>query len=139
MGAYLTVRQSSIKSMAAHIVPDPPYVLLVEADLLLAESVGDALFDSGFVPLLATDATEALQYMAGTSAPVLIILDLDSVGDPAELLARFRADARWSRVPIVVTGTAQLPGHVQVDGVMPKPFDAEKLVSFGREHIARPR
>jgi len=125
--------------MAAQIVPDPPYVLLVEADLLLAQSVGDALFDGGFVPLLATDATEALRYMAGTSAPVLVILDLDSVGEPADLLARFRADARWSRIPVVVTGTAQLPGYLQVDGVLPKPFDAEKLVSFGREHIARPR
>ena len=128
--------------MTAHIVPDAPYVLLVEADQLLAESVGEALHASGFVPLLATDGADAVRHMAGTSAPVLIILDLDSVGEPAELLARFRADARWSRVPVVVTGTgdpAAPKQHLKVDGVLPKPFDAEKLVSFAREHIGRPR
>jgi len=28
---------------------------------------------------------------------------------------------------------------VKIDGVLSKPFDAEKLVRFGREQIARPR
>jgi DNA-binding response OmpR family regulator len=126
--------------LAAHIVPDPPYVLLVEADPLLRESLGEMLHASGFVPLLATDATDALRYLAGASAPVLIILDLDTLGKPADMLARLRADARWSRVPVVVTGSgAELPGDLQVDGVLPKPFDAERLVSLGRELIARPR
>jgi DNA-binding response OmpR family regulator len=125
--------------MATHIVTDPPYALVVEADPLLAETVGEALHASGFVPLLATDAAEAVRYMAGASAPVLVILDLDSVEEPAELLVRFQADARWARVPVVVTGSAAgLSGDLQVDGVMPKPFDAERLVILGREHIARP-
>jgi len=128
-----------VDGMAVHIVPDPPYVLLVEADQLLRESVGRALYASGFVPLLATDAADAVRYMAGASVPVLVILDLDSLGpEPAELLARFRADARWSRVPVVVTGSAaELPGDLQVDGVLPKPFDAERLVRLGRETIGR--
>jgi len=125
--------------MAAHIVPEPPYVLLVEANELLHESVGKALYASGFVPLLATDAAGALRYMAGASAPVLVILDLDSVEDPAELLARFKADARWARIPVVVTGTpSELPGDLQVDGFLAKPFDAARLVSLGCESIARP-
>jgi DNA-binding response OmpR family regulator len=129
-----------VARMAAHIVPDPPYVLLVEADRLLRDSVGEVLHASGFVPLLATDAADALRYLAGASAPVLIILDLDSLAEPAEMLARLRADARWSRVPVVVTGSAaELPGALHVDGELPKPFDAERLVSLGRELIARPR
>jgi len=129
-----------LDKMADQIVPDPPYVLLVESDQPLRERLGKALYASGFVPLLATDAADAVRYLAGASAPVLVILDLDSLGpEPAGLLARFRADARWSRVPVVVTGSAaELPGDLQVDGVLPKPFDAERLVSLGRESIARP-
>jgi DNA-binding response OmpR family regulator len=123
----------------AQSVQDRAYVLLVEADHLLRESVGVALYANGFVPLLAADTADAICYMAGASAPVLIILDLDSVSEPAKLLARFRADARWSRVPVVVTSTAlELARHLQVDGILPKPFDAERLVSLGRERIARP-
>ncbi len=128
-----------IEEVADHIVPDPPYALLVEADQLLAESVGEALLASGFVPLLAANGTDAVNYMAGTSAPVLVILDLDTPGlDAAQLLARFKADKRWSRVPVVVTGS-ELPVDLQVDGVLPKPVDAERLVNLGRESIARLR
>jgi len=77
---------------------------------------------------------------AGASTPVLIILDLDSVEKPAERLARFKGDARWARIPVVVTGTpSELPGDLQVDVFLAKPFEAERLVSLGRESIARPR
>jgi DNA-binding response OmpR family regulator len=129
-----------LDKMADQIVTDPPYVLLVESEQPLRERLGKALYASGFVPLLATDAADAVRYMASASVPVLVILDLDLLGEPAELLARFSADARWSRVPVVVTGSAaDLPGDLQVDGVLPKPFDAERLVSLGRESIARSR
>jgi DNA-binding response OmpR family regulator len=128
-----------LESMAAPIAPDPPYVLLIEADQVLAESVGEALYASGFVPLLATDAADAVRYMAGASVPVLIILDLDSVEEPA-MLARFKADARWAQIPVVVTGSAaELPGDLPVDAFLPKPFDTERLVSLARESIARLR
>jgi DNA-binding response OmpR family regulator len=70
--------------------------------------------------------------------PVLVILDLDLLPEPGELLARLRADARWARVPVVVTGT-EPAGDLQVDGVLPKPLDAERLVNLGRESIARQR
>lgn len=125
--------------MADHIVPDPPYVLLVEADQPLRERLGMALYASGFVPLFATGAADAIDYMAGASVPVLVVLDLDSLGsEPDELLWRFKGDARWSRVPVVVTG-AGLTGDLRVEGALPKPFDAERLVSLGREAIARLR
>jgi hypothetical protein len=123
--------------LADQIVPDPPYVLLVESDQLLRWRHGKALFANGFAPLLAADP---VRYTAGASVPVHVILDFDSLEEPAELLARFRADARWSRIPVVVTRTAsELPGTLQVDRVLPKPFDAERLVSLGQESIARPR
>lgn len=54
--------------MADQLVPDPPYVLLVESDQALRERLGTALYASGFVPLLAADATDAVHYMAGVRA-----------------------------------------------------------------------
>ena len=123
--------------MSPHIVPDPPYVLLLASDSLLREGVGGALYAGGFVPLLVADARDAVDYMAGGSTPVLIIVDLDSPGlELADLLARFRADARWVRVPVVATGAA-VPTHLQVDCVLSKPLDAERLVGLARESAAR--
>lgn len=73
-------------------------------------------------------------------APVPVILDLDSVGPgPAELLAHLDVDARWARVPVVVTGSDGELGDLHPDGVLFKPFDDERLVSSGRESIARQR
>lgn len=74
-------------------------------------------------------------------APVPMILDLDSVGPgPAELLARLNVDARWARVPVVVTGSdGELLGDLHPDGVLFKPFDDERLVSSRRESMARLR
>jgi len=115
-----------------HVAPPSPYVLFVEGDRYLREQVGEALHDAGLAPLLATDAADAAGYMAGASTPVLVVLDLDTPGlDAARLLARFRADARWSRVPVVVTGSGAAAG-LQVDGVLPKPFLVEQLVGLAR-------
>jgi DNA-binding response OmpR family regulator len=119
------------------IVPDPPCVLLVEADQELRERVGEALHANGFVPLLAADAIDAVEQMTGASVPVLAILDLDLLGRPAELLAHFKADARWSCVPVIVPGSAaDIPGQMQVDGLLPKPFEFGRLVSLARESVA---
>lgn len=116
---------------------DPPYVLFVEADAPLRADVGEALYANGFVPLLAADAADAAHVTAGASVPVLVVLDLDLLGEPAELLARLRADTRWETVPVIVTGsTAELPGQMQVDGLLPKPFELGRLVSLARQSVA---
>ncbi len=126
----------TIVLVSAHIVPDPPYVVFVASDRVLFERVGQALYTAGFVPLLAADSRDAVDYMAGGSTPVLVIVDLDSVGlEPDDLLARFRADARWARVPVVVVGSA-IPGRLSVDGALSKPFDAEALVALARNSVA---
>ena len=119
------------------VAADPAYVLLLESDEVLFARVGQALYSAGFVPLLAADARDAFDYMAGASTPVLVIVDLDSPGlEPGDLLARFRADSRWAGVPVIVTGFS-IPGHLQADAVLPKPFDAQALADLGREKVAR--
>jgi CheY-like chemotaxis protein len=115
-----------------HLVPDPPYVLLVLGDERLREEAAQALYGAGFVPLLATNGADAANYMAGVSVPVLILLDLDTPGlDAVKLTARFRADARWSRVRVIVTGSV-VPEGLPVDGVLTKPFTVEQLVGLAR-------
>ncbi len=62
----LTVKDNGTRW--ANLVPDPPYVLFVESDRALRERVGQALRAGGFVPLLAGDGHDALDYMAGTAS-----------------------------------------------------------------------
>ncbi len=121
----------------ARIVPERPYVLVVESDPTLREQMGDALYKGGFVPLLADGGTDALRYMAGAGVPVLAIIDLDTPGpDAAQLLARFERNIRWARVPIVVTGTGgELAAGLRVDCVLPKPFDGKQLLAAAKKAI----
>lgn len=124
--------------LMAQIVPEPPYVLVVESDPTLREQMGDAFYRGGFVPLLAECGTDALRYMAGAGVPVLVILDLDCHGlEPRELLAYFKADVRWALVPVVVTGSSGgETALLHVDGLLPKPFDERQLLAAAQKAIA---
>lgn len=117
----------------SYLIPDPPQVLFVSGDALLRNRVGEALYRRGFVPLLAAHTREAVSYLSGTITPVLIVLDLDTPGlDAATLLARLRADARWSRVRVVVTG-GEWRADLQIDGVLSRPLNPEQLVHLAHE------
>jgi CheY-like chemotaxis protein len=116
----------------AYSTPDPPYALVVDEDPLSREIVGDALYRYGLVPLLAYSSEEALELMAGQSAPVLIVLAFRLANmSTSELLATLRADARWARARVLLTSTlprAYVPRNMQVDAFLQKPFDTESLV-----------
>jgi DNA-binding response OmpR family regulator len=118
----------------AYVPADPPYVLVVEDDAAIREALGQTLYDDGFVPLLASCGEEAVDFMNGASAPVLVVLDFGLPGMPsAELLARFKADANWASVPVLlISGNpkADIPGDMPVDEFLQKPFDVDALLRF---------
>ena len=125
--------------MTQSLIPDPPYVLLIEHDDGLRVQLGHALHSKGFVPLLAKDAAEALHYMAGVCVPALVFMDLDgSACDAEDLLVRFRADARWARVPVVcgTIGPVAIQHQPRFDCFFPKPIDVDALVKFAHERLA---
>ncbi len=115
---------------------DPPYVVVVEDNAAIREAVGQALYGEGFVPLLASSGEEAMDFMGGASTPVLVVLDFGLPGLPSwELLAKFKAHARWAAVPVLLVSSApqgQIPEDMPVDAFLQKPFDMELLLRFAR-------
>jgi CheY-like chemotaxis protein len=113
---------------------DPPYALVVEDNAAIREALGQTLYDDGFVPLLASSGEEAVDFMNGACAPALVVLDFALPGMPSsELLARFKADPRWARVPILLisaTPQSDLPEGLPVDEFLQKPFDVGALLRF---------
>lgn len=120
----------------AHVPADPPYVLVVEDDEGIREALGQTLYEDGFVPLLASSGEEAVDFMNGASAPVLVVLDFGLPGMPSsELLARFKADVNWSCVPVLlISGNPKddIPRDMPVDEFLQKPFDIGALLRFAR-------
>jgi len=116
--------------------PDPPYVLVIDDDLVSRGILGDALYRYGLVPLLASSGREAIDLIAGASAPVLIVLAFRLPDMPAsELLAKLRADARWARARVLLTSAlprAYVPLDMRIDGFVQKPFDVESLLRATR-------
>lgn len=110
---------------------DPRYVLVVDDDPASRETLGYALYRCGFVPLLASSGEEALDFMHGQSAPVLVVLDPRLQGMSLRaLLAAFKGDARWARIPVVVVSehdALDLPPDVSV-AFLRKPFDLQALL-----------
>lgn len=106
------------------MTPDPPYALVLDDDPLSREILGGALFRYGLVPLLAFSSEEAIELMAGSSAPVLIVLALRLASmATSELLATLRMDARWARARVLLTSTlprAYVPRNMQIDAFLQK-------------------
>lgn len=111
--------------------PDPSYALLVDDDPASRDILGEALYRYGFVPLFAATGAEAIELMAGASAPVLIVLASRLPDMPAaELLATLRVDDRWARARVLLTSHgpgSHVPEDMRVDGVIPKPLSGEAL------------
>ena len=118
------------------LTPDPPYALVVDDDPVSREVLGDALYRYGLVPLLASSGAEALDLLAGASAPVLIVLAFRLPDMPAaDLLAKLRADARWAQARVLLTSAvprAYVPRDMPIDGFIQSPFDVETLLGAVR-------
>lgn len=115
-----------------HQAADPPYALVVDDDPAARETVGEALYRRGFVPFLVSSGQDALDLMRGSSAPVLIVLDLGVRGmRPRELLAQFSSDARWAHARVLLISKApdiDAPRDVRFDGLLRTPVDVESLL-----------
>lgn len=110
--------------------PEPPWAVVVDCDPESRALLGDALYRYGLVPLLVASGAEAIELLAGASAPVLVVLAAAALDiPPAQLLATLRADERWARARVLLaaSGPADLPEGMEVDGFIPKPFDGESL------------
>jgi CheY-like chemotaxis protein len=118
------------------------YVLVVEDDVSLAETVGSLLRSEGYQIEVATSAGDALDRLQATELPCLILLDLLMPEvDGFTFLRRQRADTRLAKVPVCVMSAliardGPFPG--QADCALAKPIDQDLLREVVRRYCTPP-
>jgi len=111
-------------------------VLVVDDDVSLAKTLGQALRVEGFDVTLAHDGAEALERVR-EHIPTLVILDVQMpVMDGFAFLETFRTLPGCEEIPVLVAtsarDTADVRRRTDRQGVvllMPKPFDLDVLVA----------
>lgn len=111
-----------------------PPILIVEDDPDLREALVDTLELSGYSTHAAADAEAALEWMAASGLPGLVLSDVQMPGMDGHALLR-NLKLRWPEVPVLLmTAYGQIERAVQAmrDGAvdyLPKPFEPEKLIA----------
>jgi len=93
--------------MAPHRAP----ILVVEDNFQTRDVLQRVLAIRGYVSVIATDATEGLDYLRSGKPVCLVILDLHLPGrDGRDFLRELKADPKLAAVPVVVYSGD--PGHL---------------------------
>jgi len=116
-------------------------VLVVEDDPDIRQAIAELLEDDGYECILAEHGLDALETLRRRT-PSLVLTDLlMPVMDGVELIARVRADTRWSHLPIVVmTAAGDRIIGVELESlnvpVLRKPVDVANLAQVISRHLA---
>ena len=123
----------------------PTFVLVVDDDVDIRETVAGILEDEGYKVAGAKDGEEALAYLRspGVPKPQLILLDLMMpVMSGPEFRAAQDADPTLRAIPVViVSASADAPKHakaLKVAGVVQKPLSLDILLSTVERCAGRP-
>jgi CheY-like chemotaxis protein len=120
------------------------YVLVVEDDPDMRESMESVLSYAGHSITTVADGLEALTWLAGNRPhPCVILLDLMMPGmNGFELRSRLRADPRLADIPVVVlTGAGGMAdrGAAELQAeILRKPIDLRDLLAAIHRHCAYP-
>ena len=116
------------------------YVLVVDDDIDVRESMADILRVEGVEAVVAGDGREALRLLQTRSdKPFLILLDLMMPRMSGwELLERLGADRALASIPVCVVSAsgASLPSGAQT--MLSKPFDIQRLLDVVARHAGPP-
>jgi DNA-binding response OmpR family regulator len=116
------------------------YVLIVEDDIDLAETLAEILVNAGHAVKIAANGREALLEVE-QGMPALILLDLfmpimDGRAFASELVARYGQHA-----PVILMTAAEEARACAADigaiDLLGKPFDVRKLIALARQHVPR--
>jgi CheY-like chemotaxis protein len=113
----------------------PGIVLVVEDDEACRDEIREILESAGHAVIEAGDGEQALRLLLSdqTLEPAVVVLDmwLPRMTGP-EFLEHLRKHDTLARIPVVVTSASHVfSEYAAVSGVgwLPKPFDAEMLLS----------
>ena len=114
------------------------WVLVVDDDHELRETVHTVLEDEGFAVATATNGEEALAYLRSSPTPHVILLDLSMpVMDGITFREEQQKDPSIASIPVVVfsasSSVAEKVRHLNVNAVLRKPVKIDQLVGAVRQ------
>jgi CheY-like chemotaxis protein len=119
--------------MACAETAESAKLLIVEDDEGSRAALGDIFDYEGFPVAMCANGKEALDYLHSEPAPSLIILDLQMPVMNGWQFCRERSkEASLASIPVVVITAFQSPGDLDVDAIVNKPIDIERLLSLVR-------
>jgi two-component system response regulator MtrA len=138
------MREDSCPISVARSTPLPSagWVLVVDDDADIADSIGEVLRRLGYEVAQVADGTSALAAVA-QKVPGLVLLDWGLRVEPARgALVRMLRDLCGYAVPVVVLSAdphaLAEARAAQVSDYLPNPFDVRDLVQLADEHVACP-
>ena len=107
----------------------PARVLVVDDDEEIRSALTELLVDEGYETLGAANGQQALALLHETAVDVVLLDLMMPVMNGWQLLASLRADARLSRVPVIVMTAGSRGEQVEAQGFLRKPLDVSALFS----------
>jgi CheY-like chemotaxis protein len=116
------------------------WVLVVEDDADVRETIVMLLELQGYDACGATDGLDALRQMRARGRPGIVLLDLRMPAmNGGELVAAVRADPDLAPAPIVVvsgdTNARDVASSIGAQGLLKKPFELTELVAVVRRFV----
>ena len=84
-----------------------PYVLIIEDDPLLAQTMRDKFVSVGFIVKIARDGISAMQLL-GTTLPQVVLLDiLLPHKNGFDILSEMKINPLWKQIPVVIASNLE--------------------------------
>lgn len=120
-----------------------PYVLVVDQQALLRETLADVLEEFGYAVSAAADGQEALRSLERDPHCGLMLLDAEtSPMSAAEVVVRLKAHRRLARVPVVLlSADPQIGAQAAMlgcDGSLGKPISVAELLAVAGGCLSAP-
>jgi CheY-like chemotaxis protein len=119
------------------MVSNEEEVMVVEDDREARTYLAQLLQLEGFKVVTCSNGAEALNHLAGSVLPCLIILDLRMpVMDGTQFRSAMLRDPRLAKIPVVVVTAFEPPAAASLSAVrvFRKPFDIDALLGTVREN-----
>jgi CheY-like chemotaxis protein len=118
------------------------YVLVIDDDADLRESIGAALSAAGYSFATATDGADGMRQLRGGTQPCLVLLDLMMPRMSGfEVRSAMKADPSLSAIPVVVvTGAGPLAERRASEleaQILQKPIQLRDLLAAVNRHCCR--
>ena len=117
-------------------------ILIVEDDVLLGQTISDALTEQGYEVLWAKLKEQALEYLKSNTID-LVYLDIMLPGDDGYMILELLKNTQaYASIPVVMLSNLSQPGEVEKakelgaeDFIVKSGIDLERLVEVTKEKL----